>query len=106
MAIASFVAALAALLFGALFLNFASQGLEGRKTYFLHFGNVALVVVVGGALFPFWGWSSTGWVLGVAALFSMLPPLCGRLFGTSPAEGYVWHGDDPEAMDSETEQAH
>ena len=97
MAILSFLGALVALLAGALFLNFAEQALAGRKTYFLHFGFVSMLVVVGGVLFAFWGWTSTAWVLGVAAVWTLGPPLCQRLFGREPPAGYLWHGDDPDA---------
>ncbi len=95
MAILSFAGALVVLLIGALVLNFASQSLEGRKTVFLHFGWLTLVVGSGAALFPFWGWISTGWLLGGAALWSLVPPLWARLYGDGPPQGYMWHGDEP-----------
>ncbi len=97
MAILDFLGALVALLVGAIFLNFAEQGLAGRKTYFLHFGFVMMLVVVGGTLFWFWGWTTTAWVLGVAALWSLGPLICQRLFGAEPPPGCLWHGDDPES---------
>ena len=95
MGILSFVGAIFALFVGAVFLNFVSQSLEGRKQIFLHFGWVTLILVVGAALFPFWGWTSTGWVLGVATLLSVGPPLWERLTSDDPPSGYLWHGDDP-----------
>jgi len=101
MGILNFLGALASLLLGALILNFVSQGLEGRKTYFLHFGFVIVILVVGGAVFPFWGWPSTAWVLGVATLWSILPPLWQRFFGDREPSGYLWHGDDPAPQATE-----
>lgn len=92
----SFIGALVALLLGALILNFASQQLEGRKTFFLHFGWLTSVVVIGGALFPFWGWTSTAWVLGASTAWSVGPPLWERFFGDGPPTGYLYHGDDPD----------
>ncbi len=47
----NFFGALVTLMIGALILNFVSQGLEGRKTYFLHFGFVAMIVVIGAVVF-------------------------------------------------------
>ena len=96
MGILSFVGALFALGVGAIFLNFVSQSLEGRKTVFLHFGWLTLILVVGAALFPFWGWTSTGWVLGTATLLSVVPALWVRLTSDGPPTGYFWHGDDPD----------
>ncbi len=87
--------ALVSLLVGALILNFVSQALEGRKTYFLHFGFVIMILVVGVAVFPFWGWASTVWVLSIAALWSILPALWQRFIKDSEPSGYLWHGDDP-----------
>jgi len=55
MSILNFLGTLVGLPVGALILNFVSQALEGRKTYFLHFGYVTMIVVVGAAVFPFWG---------------------------------------------------
>ncbi len=97
MALLNFLGALTALLIGALILNFVSQSLEGRTTYFLHFGYVIMIVVVGAGLFPLWGWASTAWVLGVTSVWSLLPPLWQRLFGDENPSGYVWHGDDPDS---------
>ena len=91
----SFIAALAALLVGALILNGVTQSIEGRDTVFLHFGFVTLIVVVGGVLFPFWAWTSTAWVLGVATLLTVVPALWGRYLGDGPSQGYLWHGDPP-----------
>jgi len=102
MDILSMLGALVSLLVGALILNFVSQGLEGRKTYFLHFGFVITILVVGAAVFPFWGWTSTAWVLGVAALWSILPALWQRFSRGSEPSGYLWHGDDPAPQDAET----
>ena len=78
MAFLGWLGALVVLLVGALILNGVSQSLEGRDSIFIHYGWVALILLVGGALFPFWGWTSTGWVLGVAAAWSIVPPLAGR----------------------------
>ena len=97
MAILSWIGALAVLLVGAIILNFVGQSLEGRDTTFLHFGWVTLILLVGGALFPFWGWTSTGWVLGVAAAWSIVPPLVGRLLGDGAPSGYMYHGDSPDS---------
>ena len=80
------------------FLNMVSQSLEGRETFFLHFGWLVLIVVVGGALFPFWGWTSTAWVLGIATLWSVAPPLWARLRGEKPT-GYLYHGDAPGVVE-------
>ena len=96
MAVLSFVGALLALVLGALVLNFGAQSLEGRDTMLLHFGWVALILLIGGALFPFWGWTSTAWVLGVAALWSLLPPLVQRIFTDHEPTGYLHRGDDPD----------
>ncbi len=95
MAIPSWIVALVVLLVGALILNGVGQSLEGRDSIFIHFGWVTLILLVGGALFPFWGWTSTGWVLGVAAAWSIVPPLAGRLLGDGAPSGYMWHGDSP-----------
>ncbi len=95
MAVLGFAGALVVLLLGAVLLNFASQTLEGRDSVFLHFGWLTLVVATGAALFPFWGWTSTAWVLGAATLWSLAPPLWQRLFG-DPPKGYLYHGDPPE----------
>lgn len=91
----NFLGALVVLLVGGLILNFVSQALEGRTTYFLHFGFVTLIVVMGAAVFPFWGWASSAWVLGVMSVGSLVPPLWQHLFGDSKPAGYLWHGDDP-----------
>ena len=101
MDILSILGALVSLLVGALILNYVSHGLAGRKTYFLHFGFVTMIVVVGAAVFPFWGWASTVWVLGIAALWSILPALWQRFFRDSELSGYLWHGDDPAPQDAE-----
>ncbi len=95
MAILSWIGVLVVLLVGALILNGVSQLLEGRDRIFIHFGWVTLIPLIGGALFPFWGWTSTGWVLGVAAAWSIVPPLVGRLLGDRAPSGYLYHGDDP-----------
>ena len=95
MAILTWIGALGVLLVGALILNGVGQSLEGRATTFIHFGWVTLILLVGGALFPFWGWTSTGWVLGVAAAWSILLPLGGRLLGDDAPSGYMYHGDPP-----------
>ncbi len=92
----SFAGALVTLGLGALVLNFVGQGLEGRTTVFLHFGWLTLVVLIGGALVPFWGWTSTAWVLGVATVWTVVPPLWERCFGDGPPTGYLYHGDDPD----------
>ena len=101
MDIISTLGALLSLLVGALILNFVSQGLEGRKNYFLHFGFVTIILVVGAAVFPFWGWPSTVWVLGIAALWSILPALWQRFFSDGEPSGYLWHGDDPAPQNAE-----
>ena len=61
----------------------------------MYFGWVTLILVVGAAVFPFWGWTSTGWVLGIATLWSVGPPLVERLTNDGPPPGHFWHGDDP-----------
>ena len=101
MAILSWIGALAVLLVGALILNGVSQSLEGRDTIFIHFGWVTLILLVGGALFPFWGWTSTGWVLGVAAAWSIVPPLAGRLLRDGPPPRQIYFGDEPGTGDGE-----
>ena len=100
--ILNFFGALVTLMIGALILNFVSQGLEGRKTYFLHFGFVAMIVVIGAVAFPLWSWVSTAWILSIATLLSISPPLWERLMGNKP-QGYMWHGDDPESHDEITD---
>ncbi len=99
--ILSWLGSLVVLLVGALILNGVGQSLEGRDSIFIHFGWVALILVVGGALFPFWGWTSTGWVLGVAAAWSIVLPLAGRLLGDGAPSGYMWHGDSPDTNNAE-----
>ncbi len=101
MPILIWIGALVVLLVGALMLNGVGQSLEGRDSVFIHFGWVTLILLVGGALFPFWGWMSTGWVLGVAAAWSIVPPLAGRLLGDGPPSGYVYHGDPHDTGDAE-----
>ena len=102
MPILSWIGALVVLLVGALTLNGVSQSLEGRDSVFIHFGWVTLILLVGGALFPFWGWTSTGWVLGVAAAWSIVPPLAGRLLGDGVPSGHIiYHGDPHGAGDAE-----
>ena len=95
MSVLSFAGALFVLALGAVLLNFGEQTLEGRESLFLHFGWLVLVVVIGGGLFPFWGWTSTACVLGVATVWSLAPPLWQRLLGRRPT-GYFYHGDTPE----------
>ncbi len=97
MAILSWTGALLVLLVGALILNGVGQSLEGRDTIFIHFGWVILILLVGGALFPFWGWTSTGWVLGAAAAWTIVPPLAsrhGHLLGIAVVDSYglPWEG--------------
>ena len=99
MSVLGFAGALVALLLGAVLLNFAAQTLEGRDSFFLHFGWLALVVVTGAVFFPLWSWTSTAWVLGAAALWSLARPLWQRLFG-EPPQGYLYHGDPPEGGES------
>ncbi len=101
MAILSWIGALAVLLVGAILLNAIGQWLEGRDTTFLHFGWVTLILLVGGILFPIWGWTSTGWVLGVAAGWSIVLPLVGRLLGDDVPSGHIYHGDWPGTGDAE-----
>ena len=101
MTILNWIGALVVLLVGALILNGVGQSLEGRDTIFIHFGWVTLLLLVGGALFPFWGWTSTSWVLGVAAAWSIVPPLVGRLLGDGAPTGYIYHGDPPGTDDAE-----
>jgi hypothetical protein len=100
-AILNWIGALVVLLVGALVLNGVGQSLEGRDTIFIHFGWVAMILLVGGALFPFWGWTSTGWVLGVAAAGSIVPPLAGQLLGDGAPSGTMYHGDPPGTGDAE-----
>ena len=101
MPILSWIGALVVLLVGALTLNGVGQSLEGRDSVFIHFGWVTLILLVGGALFPFWGWTSTGWVLGVAAAWSILPPVAGRLLGDGVPSGHLYHGDPHGTGDAE-----
>lgn len=101
MPILSWIGALVVLLVGALTLNGVSQSLEGRDSVFIHFGWVTLILLVGGALFPFWGWMSTGWVLGVAAAWSIVPPLASRLMGDAVPSRHLYHGDPHDAGDAE-----
>ncbi len=102
MTILNWIGALVVLLVGALILNGVSQSLDGRDTIFIHFGWVTLILLVGGALFPFWGWTSTGWVLGVAGAWSIVPPLASRLLGGGAPPRQMYFGDDPpgDAEDS------
>ncbi len=101
MAILNWIGALVVLLVGAIILNVVGQSLEGRDTTFIHFGWVTLILLVGGALFPFWGWTSTGWLLGVAAAWSIVPPLAARVLGDGAPSGYIYHGDPPCSGDAE-----
>ncbi len=101
MAILIWIGAMVVLLVGALILNGVSQSLDGRDTIFIHFGWVTLILLVGGALFPFWGWTSTGWVLGVAGAWSIVPPLASRLLGDGPPSRQIYHGDPPGTGDAE-----
>ncbi len=96
MEIMSWAGVLLALSLGAVILNFGAQSLEGRDTMFLHFGWLALILLIGVSLFPFWGWTSTAWILGAAALWSLGPPLWQRIFSDRKPTGYFYHGDDPE----------
>ena len=100
MAVLNWIGAVVVLLVGALILNGVGQSLEGRDSIFIHFGWGALILVVAGALFPFWGWTSTGWVLGVAAAWSIVPPLAGRLLGDGAPSGSMYHGDPPGTGDA------
>ena len=101
MAILSWIGALVVLLVGAIILNGVGQSLEGRDTMFIHFGWVTLILLVGGALFPFWGWTSTGWVIGAAAAWTIVLPLAGRLLGDGAPSGYIYHGDPPGTDNAE-----
>ncbi len=101
MAILTWIGSLAVLLFGAVMLNVIGQSLEGRDSTFIHFGWMTVIVLVGGALFPIWGWTSTGWLLGVAAAWSIIPPLADRLLGRKVPSGFVYHGDPHDSGDSE-----
>ena len=101
MAFLGWLGALGVLLVGALILNGVGQSLEGRDSIFIHFGWVTLILLFGGSLFPFWGWTSTGWVLGVAAAWSIGLPLGARLLGDGAPSGYMYHGDPPDTDDAE-----
>ena len=76
MGILNFLRALVGLLVGAPILNFVPQALEGRKTYFPHFGYVTM----------------TG---GGVTVWSILPPLRQQLFGDDKPSSYLWYGAEP-----------
>ncbi len=104
MTILNWIGALVVLFVGALILNGVCQSLEGRDRIFIHSGWVTLIPLIGGALFPFWGWTSTGWVLGVAAAWSIVPPLAGRLLGDGAPSGYIYHGDGEDSARPDDER--
>jgi hypothetical protein len=90
---------------GAIFVLFASAGLfhgvgqmlEGRTTVYAHFGWMTLVAALGAILYPFWGWTSTLWLVGGAAAWTIAPGLWIRLFGEGKPGGYLYHGDSPDS---------
>lgn len=57
-----------ALLVGSTLLWFIAEWIEGKRTFQLHLGNILFATLIGLALFPFWGWTSTGLVLLVFGL--------------------------------------
>jgi hypothetical protein len=90
--IVSWALAVAVLLIGAVFLNLLSSSLAGYEEFPLHFGVVSLVTVIGAVLFPFWGWTSTGWVLGVVAAWGIGSALWERQSGS---KNVLYHGMSP-----------
>ncbi len=82
MAVVIYIGALIILLIGALILNFGYQYIEGR-TYFIHYELIIMIVVAGGLVFPFWGWESIAWTLGISSILSIFPPAWERIFGES-----------------------
>lgn len=79
MSAVSLLLALPVLLVGASLLWLFSEMLEGKEESSLHFGNVLLATVVGLALFPFWGWISTGLVLAFFGALWILAAFVARL---------------------------
>jgi hypothetical protein len=94
--IVSWLLAVLVLLIGAVFLNVLSGSLAGYEEFPLHFGFVSLVTVIGAVLFPFWGWTSTAWVLGVFAAWGIGSALWERRSGSGDI---LYHGMSPRGSE-------
>ena len=64
-----FMISLVALLIGSLILSFLYELTAGNNKFSLPFLNIILVTVIGCALFPFFGFTSTVIILGVYGLW-------------------------------------
>ena len=58
-----------ALVVGAVLLSVLSENLAGRESFSLPLSNILLVVLVGGGLSLWWGWTSTLISLGIYGAF-------------------------------------
>jgi hypothetical protein len=72
------LANIAVLIVGSLFLSLVYEGVAGNESFSLDFGGILLVTVVGGVLAPWYGWISTGIVLGVWGLICVVGGLADR----------------------------
>jgi len=84
--------AVVVLLVASVILNLAEGLVAGYEEFPLHLGNVVLLTTVGAALFPFWGWRSTAWVLGIWTVWSLAGALWQRRSGTTRI---IYHGMSP-----------
>ena len=74
----SLLAALGALLFGAIVLSVLYEAVAGNRSFSLPLANILLVVAIGGALFPFFRIKSTIAVLAVYAVWCLVGGLIDR----------------------------
>ena len=73
-----FMISLVALLMGSLILSFLYELTAGNKKFSLPFLNIILVTVIGSALFPFFGFTSTVIILSIYGLWCVAGGLLER----------------------------
>ena len=66
---------------GCCVLAIVEGRLEGREQPNLEMGMAAVYGVLGGVLFPFWGWTSTLGLFGVLVVWTLVWGLMARLRG-------------------------
>lgn len=72
------IANMVALLVGAVYASVLHENLQGITRFSLPLSSILIVVLVGGALAPSYGWSSTGIVLASYALWCIVSGLVMR----------------------------
>lgn len=73
-----FILSFVVLAAGALILSVVYESLAGNRSFSLPLANITLVVLIGGTLFPFWGWTSTIVVLGLYSAWCVIGGLMDR----------------------------